>query len=325
MAATPEILPVLSSPAAAPAAEAAIAAPSTPAETAVAASAPGRPPQPAIPRHVAVIMDGNGRWAAARGLPRWAGHQAGIAAVRRTVEEARTAGVRFLTLYAFSTENWKRPAVEIAALWELLSRFLVCERAELKEKGIRLAGIGRRDRLPLGPRTALELTERLTSGGRDMLLRLAIDYGSQWAIATAARELARQAVAGKIGLEEIDEAAIARRLQPLPAGFPAGAGNGTDAGEADNGAAEAGAEPGRAGDGDIVPPPDLLIRTGGDVRLSNFLLWECAYAELWFTRELWPEFERESFAAALAEFARRRRRFGAAEDAPPPERRGEGT
>lgn len=313
MAATPEILPGFSAPGAAAAGTVPMAA--------AAAAEPGPAPQPAIiPRHVAVIMDGNGRWAAARGLPRWAGHQAGIAAVRRTVEEARKAGVRFLTLYAFSTENWKRPAVEIAALWELLSRFLVCERAELKEKGIRLAGMGRRDRLPLGPRTALELTERLTSGGRDMLLRLAIDYGSQWAIATAARELARQAVAGKIGLEEIDEAAIARRLQPLPAGFPAEDGNGAEAG-APAEAETADAGPAAAG---TVPPPDLLIRTGGDVRLSNFLLWECAYAELWFTRELWPEFERASFAAALAEFARRRRRFGAAEEAPLPERRGEG-
>lgn len=307
MAATPEILP---SAALAPAPAAPVAAPAEPLPSGLPGL--GGTPQAApeitpVPRHVAIIMDGNGRWAAARGLPRWAGHQAGIAAVRRTVEEARKAGVRFLTLYAFSTENWKRPAVEISALWELLSRFLVCERAELKKKGIRLVGIGRRDRLPLGPRTALELTERLTSGGQDMLLRLAIDYGAQWAIATAARELARQAVAGKIALGEIDEAAMASRLQPLPHGFAA-----QPAGEP----AVASEEGAPGGEAALVPPPDLLIRTGGDMRLSNFLLWECAYAELWFTRELWPEFERESFAAAIAEFARRQRRFGAAQEPP---------
>ena len=337
MAATPEILTPDTAPATQPA-----AAPE-------AATVP-------VPRHVAIIMDGNGRWAAARGLPRWAGHHAGIASVRRTVEEARKAGVRYLTLYAFSTENWKRPSVEISALWELLCRFLVCERAELKSKGIRLVGIGRRDRLPLGPRTALELTERLTAGGQDMLLRLAIDYGSQWAIAAAARALARQALAGKIELEDITEAALARHLQPAPAGFTprppapataangprangtaAGAGNGAnvvamndasaahpngaareESGDANREAtADAAAGPETAGeDAATVPPPDLLIRTGGEVRLSNFLLWECAYAELWFTRELWPDFERESFATALAEFARRQRRFGAAEEAP---------
>ena len=354
MAATPDILPPDTA-----------AAPMT--------AALPEPVTAAVPRHVAIIMDGNGRWAAARGLPRWAGHHAGIASVRRTVEEARKAGVRYLTLYAFSTENWKRPSVEVSALWELLCRFLVCERAELKSKGIRLVGIGRRDRLPLGPRTALELTERLTAGGQDMLLRLAIDYGSQWAIATAAQTLARQALAGKIAVEDITEAALARQLQPAPAGFalhpPASAGaangsraneaaggeaNGAEAGDAEandtnviamrasaaqpNGAAAAGEESSDANrmaaagaaagpepaaeDADTVPPPDLLIRTGGEVRLSNFLLWECAYAELWFTRELWPDFERESFATALAEFARRQRRFGAAEEAP--DRRAEG-
>lgn len=233
-----------------------------------------------VPRHVAIIMDGNGRWAAARQEPRWAGHRAGIAAVRRTVEETRRLGVPVVTLYAFSTENWKRSSVEVSALWELLSRFLVCERAELREKGIRLVGIGRRDRLPLGPRTALELTERLTSGGRDMLLRLAIDYGSQWAIAEAARRLARQVAAGKLSAEEIDEARLSAALLNGP-----------------------GEEP--------LPAPDLLIRTGGETRLSNFMLWECAYAELWFTPTLWPDFERATLAEALADFARRKRRYGA--------------
>ncbi|MGH9535445.1 MAG: polyprenyl diphosphate synthase [Terriglobales bacterium] len=304
MAATPEIL----------ISDAALAPAPQPAPQAPAAAAP----RLAMPRHVAVIMDGNGRWAAARGLPRWAGHQAGIAAVRRTVEEARKAGLRYLTLYAFSTENWKRPAVEIAALWELFSRFLVCERADLKEKGIRLVGIGRRDRLPLGPRTALELTERLTASGQNLLLRLAIDYGSQWAIAAAARDLARQALDGKIGLEDIDAAAIARRLGAAPVGFAPDADGADDIGpEAPvQAGATAGAEAGAVAAAGSVPPPDLLIRTGGEMRLSNFLLWECAYAELWFTPELWPEFERSSFAAALAEFAHRRRRFGAAEELP---------
>ncbi|HZT73737.1 MAG TPA: polyprenyl diphosphate synthase [Terriglobales bacterium] len=244
-----------------------------------AAAAPAES-QAALPRHIAIIMDGNGRWAAARQEPRWAGHRAGIAAVRRTVEETRRLGVPVVTLYAFSTENWKRSSVEVSALWELLSRFLVCERAELREKGIRLVGIGRRDRLPLGPRTALELTERLTSGGRDMLLRLAIDYGSQWAIAEAARRLARQVAAGKLSADEIDEARLSAALLNGP-----------------------GEEP--------LPAPDLLIRTGGETRLSNFMLWECAYAELWFTPTLWPDFERATLAEALADFARRKRRYGA--------------
>lgn len=238
-------------------------------------------PEPALPRHIAIIMDGNGRWAAARNQPRWAGHRAGIAAVRRTVEEARRLGVGTVTLYAFSTENWKRPSVEVAALWELLSRFLVCERAELREKGVRLVGVGRRDRLPLGPRTALELTERLTAGGKDMLLRLAIDYGSRCAIAEAARRLARQVGQGALSADAIDEERLTAELQRGP--------------RADQ----------------PVPAPDLLIRTGGEMRLSNFMLWECAYAELWFTATLWPDFERATLAEALADFARRKRRFGA--------------
>jgi undecaprenyl diphosphate synthase len=227
-------------------------------------------------------MDGNGRWAAARALPRYAGHSAGIASVRRTVEEACRSGIEVLTLYAFSTENWKRPSVEIAALWELLARFLVCERGELLEQQIRLTAIGRRDRLPLAARTALHLTEQMTANLTGLHLRLAIDYGSQWALTEAARQLALQVHDGELDPETITPELFDRELV-------------------------------RAGTGRepvLVPPPDLLIRTGGEMRLSNFLLWECAYAELWFTDVLWPDFEVDVFQSALADYARRKRRFG---------------
>jgi undecaprenyl diphosphate synthase len=222
---------------------------------------------------VAIIMDGNGRWAAARHLPRYAGHAAGIAAVRRTVEESCRSKIDCLTLYAFSTENWKRPGIEIAALWELLARFLVCERAELLENNIRLTAIGRRDRLPLGPRGALELTEQMTASCTGLRLRLAVDYGARWALAEAARTLAVRSRNGELNPAEIDASMLERELSS-------------------------------------GPPVDLLIRTGGELRLSNFLLWECAYAELWFTDVLWPDFEVETFQQAISAYQGRNRRFG---------------
>jgi undecaprenyl diphosphate synthase len=231
-----------------------------------------------IPRHVAIIMDGNGRWAQARALPRTAGHSAGIETVRRVVRAASERGIECLTLYAFSTENWRRPALEVTTLWELLARFLVCERGELRECGIRLWAIGRRDRLPTATRRVLEATERMTAGGDRMQVRLALDYGARWAIAETARALAARAAAGALDPEKLDAESFENQLQEL-AGPPA-------------------------------PALDLMIRTGGDMRISNFLLWESAYAELWFTPVLWPDFSVDDFAGALGDFAARRRRFG---------------
>ena len=211
--------------------------------------------------HVAIIMDGNGRWAAARGLPRAAGHRAGADAVRRTVESAPGLGVSVLTLYAFSADNWRRPAREVSALMKLFSRYLIQECDRLIANGVRLEAIGRRDRLPSAVVSLLEQAERKTAGGKKLHLRLAIDYSSRAAIVEAARSL-----------PSITEESFSRRL-------------GRDV--------------------------DLLIRTSGEQRLSDFLLWECAYAEMIFTPRMWPEFSAGDLEAALAEFHRRERRFGA--------------
>ena len=196
--------------------------------------------------HVAIVMDGNGRWARRRGLPRVAGHRAGAEAVRRTVEAAPDSGVAALTLYAFSADNWKRPPGEVAALMRLLARYLRTEAPRLARNGVRLELIGRRDRLPVPLVTAIDAAERATTGGTRLHLRLAVDYSSRWAI---------------------------------------------DAGI-------------------ILPDVDLLIRTGGEQRLSDFLLWECAYAELYFTETMWPDFGAAQLTAAVAEFHTRQRRFG---------------
>jgi len=220
--------------------------------------------------HVAVIMDGNGRWAAARGLPRTAGHARGAAAVRRTVEAAPDLGIHILTLYAFSSDNWKRPSAEVRGLLGLFARHLRSETSSLAARGVRLRVVGRRDRLPRPLADAIERAERRTAGGRTLDLRLAIDYSARDLIALAASRLAP----GESG-----RAAFARRL----------------------------AEAGGAGD---APDVDLVVRTGGERRLSDFLLWECAYAELYFTTRAWPDFGREDLAAALADFRGRRRRFG---------------
>lgn len=209
--------------------------------------------------HVAIIMDGNGRWASGQGLPRVAGHRAGADAVRRTIESAPSFGISVLTLYAFSADNWRRPAHEVSALMKLLGRYLVQESDRCVANGVRLEAIGRRDRLPPALVALLEKTERKTGAGRKLLLRLAIDYSSRQAIMDAARSL-------KAGED------LASRLGP-----------------------------------DV----DLLIRTSGEHRLSDFLLWECAYAEMVFTTRMWPEFSVEDLAAAVEEFHRRERRFGA--------------
>ena len=228
--------------------------------------------------HVAIIMDGNGRWAAARGRPRTAGHRAGARAVRRTVEAAPGLGIDTLTLYAFSSDNWKRPPDEVATLMRLFRDYLLGQTARCVEKGVDLRVIGRRDRLPPDVLTAVRAAEESTAGGTALVLRLAVDYSARDAIAAAATGLARASAPPGLGGDA--RGALATLLDPQHPG--AGA----------------------------APDVDLLIRTGGEQLLSDFLLWECAYAELYFTPVMWPDFGAEHLEAALAEFRRRERRFG---------------
>jgi undecaprenyl diphosphate synthase len=224
--------------------------------------------------HVAIIMDGNGRWAKRRGLPRWRGHVAGVDSVRDVVRTAPDLGITTLTLYAFSADNWKRPPTEVGRLFWLLREYCRREQEELKENGARLEAFGRRDRIPKSARAALEEAERVTRGGDRLLLRLAIDYSSRWAITEATRELARQVKARALDPEQITVDTFHTQLTRL------------------------------------LPEPDLLIRTAGEQRLSDFLLWEAAYAELYFTPLFWPDFRRSNLETAITEFRRRERRFG---------------
>ena len=229
----------------------------------------------AVPRHVAIIMDGNGRWAEQRGLPRLAGHRAGAEAVRKTLKAAGEAGVEVLTLYAFSSENWRRSEGEISDLKGLLGYYLERELDELARKGVRLKLIG--DYRAFGPELTARLDkaiERLAGNDR-MTLVVALNYGSRSEIAAAARSLARKAKDGSLDAESIDDEALAAELDT-------------------------------AG----LPELDLLIRTSGEVRLSNFLLWQAAYSEMIFSPVLWPDFDEAAFEAAIAEFAARQRRFG---------------
>jgi undecaprenyl diphosphate synthase len=229
----------------------------------------------AVPRHVAVIMDGNGRWARERGRPREFGHRAGMRAVREAVEAAADAGVEVLTLFAFSQENWHRPQGEVAALMTLLELYVRKERRELKEKGVEVHAVG--ELHLLGPRTraAIESIVEHTRGGKRLRLNLAISYGSRTEIVRAARRLAERVREGRLMPGEIDEALFAGEMY-TPAD----------------------------------PDPDLLIRTSGELRISNFMLWQLAYTELYVTPVLWPDFTREHFYAALLEYQRRERRFG---------------
>ena len=222
--------------------------------------------------HVAIIMDGNGRWARRRGLPRPAGHRAGGKAVRRTVEAAPEVGITTLTLYAFSADNWQRPAAEVDALMELFERHLREEAPRLCENQVQLSVIGRRDRLPLRLIEEIETAERVTRDGRRLHLRIAVDYSARQAIADTAAQLA-SAPPSLTG--------FARQLNRTVHSVPA------------------------------APDVDLLIRTSGEQRLSDFLLWECAYAELHFTSRLWPDFGKNDLAEAVADFRHRERRFGA--------------
>jgi len=229
-----------------------------------------------VPRHVAIIMDGNGRWATRRGLARAQGHEAGMHAVRRTAEAAAQAGVEVLTLFAFSSANWKRPAGEVSNLMRLFRVYLRADLQRLKESGVRLSIIGRRDRLGEDLRFQVAQAEAATAGGRRLHLRIAIDYSARDCIARAA-----QACGGAERMGEL----IARAAGPI---------------------------------GEGLEEVDLLIRTGGEKRLSDFLLWEAAYAELWFTDRMWPEFGGEDLRAALTEFAVRNRTFGMVPDDPRP-------
>jgi undecaprenyl diphosphate synthase len=219
-------------------------------------------------------MDGNGRWAAQRGLPRTAGHRAGIAAMRRVVERAPDAGIGCLTLYAFSADNWGRPVAEVEAIFRLLRIFLYLETARLKENGVRLEAIGRRDRLPQAALEAIGKAEHATAGGKRLHLRVAIDYSSREAITRAAAGAISSLGSGQASSFESLAPRLGRALT--------------------------------AESGDV----DLLIRTGGEKRLSDFLLWECAYAELVFTNRMWPDFDAAGLDAALDEFHHRERRFG---------------
>jgi len=234
-------------------------------------------PRGGLPRHVAIIMDGNGRWARARGLPRSAGHKRGADAVRRAVEAARAVGVRYLTLFGFSSENWKRPAEEVGDLMSLLRLYLRSEIAELHKQGVRLRFIGERDRFAPDIVALLQQAEDQTRGNTALDLIVALNYGSRSEIAGAARRLAEEVRAGRLDPSAVTEERIADAL------WTAG-----------------------------IPDPDVIIRTSGEQRLSNFLLWQTAYSELVFLDVYWPDFSKQDFENAIVEYNRRERRYGAA-------------
>jgi len=228
-----------------------------------------------LPRHVAIIMDGNGRWAKARNLPRTRGHAEGVESVRTITRACARRHLKQLTLYAFSEENWKRPQREVRLLMRLLRRFLVKERDEIMENDIRLTAIGRLHRLPADVRRELEKTEELSRHNRGMVLNLALSYGGRQEIVDAVRAIAERVRAGELAPEDITEEVITAHLyQPS------------------------------------MPPPDLLIRTAGEMRFSNFLLWQVSYTELFVTPACWPDFREESLDEALADYAGRVRKFG---------------
>ena len=232
--------------------------------------------RPKPPRHVAIIMDGNGRWATARGLPRVAGHRRGAEAVRRTVTAATELGIEYLTLFGFSSENWKRPLQEVDDLMGLLRHYLRGEIAELHRNGVRLRVIGRRERLPVDIVTLITNSEELTRNNTRLQLTVALSYGGRDEIASAARQIADAVRAGHLAPEAIDEACFARHL------FTS-----------------------------ALPDPDLLIRTSGEQRISNFLLWQTAYSEFVFTETLWPDFSKQDLEQAVEDFNGRERRYGA--------------
>ena len=228
-----------------------------------------------VPRHVAIIMDGNGRWAKQRFLPRPAGHRAGVGAVRKTVEHCIAKGVEVLTLFAFSSENWRRPQQEVALLMQLFIASLERETAKLHRNGVRLKVIGEREQFAPILQERIAEAEAMTADNTRLTLVIAANYGGRWDIAQACRQLAKDAEAGLLQSQEITPEMIGERLAIAD-----------------------------------LPEPDLFIRTGGEQRISNFLLWQLAYAELYFTPLLWPDFDEVAFEEALASFASRQRRFG---------------
>jgi undecaprenyl diphosphate synthase len=228
-----------------------------------------------LPQHVAIIMDGNGRWAKLRGKSRIEGHRRGKTSVRAIVEMSRKIGIRYLSLYAFSTENWFRPKQEVHGLMRLLEHYLAVEQAKMMRYGIRLLAVGDRDRLPARVRRILEQVIDLTRDNQRMTVILALSYSGRDDIVRMARHLAREARAGRMDPDAINEELVAAQLDT-------------------------------AG----VPDPDLLIRTSGELRISNFFLWQIAYSELYVTPTLWPDFREREYVAALAEYQGRRRRFG---------------
>jgi len=233
------------------------------------------PDFPDIPRHVAIIMDGNGRWAKEHGLPRRDGHRAGAESVREAIDGCKEAGVGYLTLYAFSSENWNRPADEVAALMDLLDRFLDEKDKDLDKQDVRLLTIGQLERLPEKTRRKLERIRERTRNHSSLTLVLALSYGAREEIVQAARALAMDAAAGRLDAAAVDAALFEARLQT-------------------------------AG----IPDPDLLIRTSGEMRVSNFLLWQISYAEIVILQKNWPDFRKGDLHAAIAEYQRRHRRFG---------------
>lgn len=231
--------------------------------------------QKRIPQHVAIIMDGNGRWAELRGKERYEGHAAGIEPVRASLRAAVRNGVKYLTLYAFSTENWGRPEKEVDALMELFCQSVISETPELVRQGVRVRMIGERSRFSEKVRSYLAQVEEQTAGGDRLTLILALNYSSRSEITRAVRKIAARAAAGEIDPAAIDERTVSQSLDTAD-----------------------------------YPDPDLIVRTSGECRLSNFLLWQASYAELYFPEVLWPDFNEEEFDRAIAEYARRDRRFG---------------
>jgi undecaprenyl diphosphate synthase len=229
-----------------------------------------------IPRHVAIVMDGNGRWAAQRGLPRTKGHEAGERALYDVVEGALEIGLPYLSVYAFSTENWARPASEVRFLMNFNRALIRRRRDELHERGVRIRFLGRRDwRLPRSVQREMDEAERMTRGNTKLSLQVALNYGGRAEVVDAVKHLLEEHGAGRVRGERITERSIGRRLY-LP----------------------------------DTPDPDLVIRTSGEMRISNFLIWEAAYSELWFTPVLWPDFDREHLFEAIRDFQKRDRRFG---------------
>jgi undecaprenyl diphosphate synthase len=227
------------------------------------------------PKHIAIIMDGNGRWAQSRNLPRIEGHRRGVSTVRMISETATEIGIEAVTLYCLSSENWKRPQAELDFLMHLLEQYLIEERRTIMDQGLRLKVIGRRDRLPTNVIEQMDLTLEMSAKNPGTQLVLAIDYGGRDEITMVARKLSKEVADGKLSPQEITEQLVTDRL------YTAG-----------------------------LPEVDLMIRTGGDMRVSNFLLWQLSYAELWITDKCWPAFTRDDFLGAIREFTSRQRRFG---------------